>query len=247
MTNIFIAYLDEFGHIGPYTSRSDPRYNASPVFGLGGIILPLHKVKQFSSWFYQRKNDLLDYEISQFPGPPYEFEKKGAALYTPRNISTYPELTIFTKRFLKAIEKFGGNIIYVGRQKVWAITDHDSDRLYEGVLIETVKRLNQHANQQGAKFLMVMDQHQNRRKLIRAAAIQMYGSLHGRHLLEQPFEVESQLYNNIQAADWICGLIGRVAARQVDPAAWKDMSWARQKFGSQITQLKVRSSIRQTT
>ena len=30
---IYIAYLDEFGHVGPYISRSDPRHNDSPVFG----------------------------------------------------------------------------------------------------------------------------------------------------------------------------------------------------------------------
>ena len=36
----YFAYLDEFGHIGPYISRTDPRYNDSPVFGLAGFVLP---------------------------------------------------------------------------------------------------------------------------------------------------------------------------------------------------------------
>ena len=30
----YFAYLDEFGHIGPYVSRRDRRYKDSPVFGL---------------------------------------------------------------------------------------------------------------------------------------------------------------------------------------------------------------------
>ena len=35
----YFAYLDEFGHIGPYVSRQDPRHNDSPVFGLAGFVL----------------------------------------------------------------------------------------------------------------------------------------------------------------------------------------------------------------
>ena len=27
----YIAYLDEFGHIGPYVARNDRRHNDSPV------------------------------------------------------------------------------------------------------------------------------------------------------------------------------------------------------------------------
>ncbi len=34
------AYLDEFGHIGPYVGRDDPRYKESPVSGLAGFVLP---------------------------------------------------------------------------------------------------------------------------------------------------------------------------------------------------------------
>ena len=34
------AYLDEFGHIGPYVARQHPSYKESPVFGLAGFVLP---------------------------------------------------------------------------------------------------------------------------------------------------------------------------------------------------------------
>lgn len=30
----YIAYLDEFGHIGPFVARNEPKYQESPVFGL---------------------------------------------------------------------------------------------------------------------------------------------------------------------------------------------------------------------
>ena len=39
----YIAYLDEFGHVGPYVSRADARHNDSPVFGLAGFIMPVEQ------------------------------------------------------------------------------------------------------------------------------------------------------------------------------------------------------------
>ena len=45
----YFAYLDEFGHIGPYVSRADPRYKESPVFGLAGFVLPAAEVRHGSS------------------------------------------------------------------------------------------------------------------------------------------------------------------------------------------------------
>jgi hypothetical protein len=48
----YIAYLDEFGHIGPFVSRDHPQHNTSPVFGLGGFVLPSSKVRAFATWFY---------------------------------------------------------------------------------------------------------------------------------------------------------------------------------------------------
>ena len=59
----YFAYLDEFGHIGPYVSRQDSKHNDSPVFGLAGFILPSERVRRFSTWFFQRKRELLSYEI----------------------------------------------------------------------------------------------------------------------------------------------------------------------------------------
>jgi hypothetical protein len=34
---LYIAYLDEFGHDGPFISRNHEKHNTSPVFGLGGF------------------------------------------------------------------------------------------------------------------------------------------------------------------------------------------------------------------
>ena len=76
----YIAYLDEFGPIGPCIARDDPRHNDSPVFGLAGFIMPLEVVRGFGTWFYQRKCDLLDFEIQRSGEHPAVWEKKGSSV-----------------------------------------------------------------------------------------------------------------------------------------------------------------------
>ena len=61
----YFAYLDEFGHIGPYVRRADQSYKESPVFGLAGFVLPAIEVRGFGTWFFQRRCELLDFEIKR--------------------------------------------------------------------------------------------------------------------------------------------------------------------------------------
>jgi hypothetical protein len=140
------AYLDEFGHIGPYVGRADPRFNTSPVFGLAGLILPVAEVRDFSTWFYKRKCELLAFEIARSSVHPAEWEKKGSSLFTTQNIQRYPELTRFANRFLNKIERCGGHVIYVGVRKTAPPHEHDPQHLYRAVLRETIKRLDQYCS-----------------------------------------------------------------------------------------------------
>ncbi|WP_420636669.1 DUF3800 domain-containing protein [Candidatus Palauibacter sp.] len=88
----YFAYLDEFGHIGPYVSREDPKHNDSPVFGLAGFVLPSERVRGFGTWFFKRKCQLLERDIEESGQHPARWEKKGSRLYTVRNIKRYPAL-----------------------------------------------------------------------------------------------------------------------------------------------------------
>lgn len=72
----YIAYLDEFGHVGPYLSRNDTRHNDSPVFGLAGFIMPIEQVRGFGTWFFQRKCELLDFEIKRAGEHPAVWERR---------------------------------------------------------------------------------------------------------------------------------------------------------------------------
>ena len=116
----YFAYLDEFGHIGPYVGRTDPRYRESPVFGLAGFVLPSAEVRGFGTWFFQRKCELLGFEIERSGKHPALWEKKGASLYTVTNVTRYAELRRLTNRLFNKIEALGGFVFYVGIRKTAA-------------------------------------------------------------------------------------------------------------------------------
>lgn len=70
---LYIAYLNEFGHIGPYLAHDDPRHKTHPVFGLGGIVLPYDRVRNFATFFFKLKNSLLEFEIKKSGKHPAKF------------------------------------------------------------------------------------------------------------------------------------------------------------------------------
>ena len=129
----YLAYLDEFGHIGPYVSKDDPKHRTSPVFGFAGFVLPAEEVRGFGTWFFQRKCQLLDAEIQRSRKHPAFWEKKGSSLYTVRNVLRYPELRRFTHRLFNKIERLGGFIFYVGIKKTAPPAEHYPNKLYERV------------------------------------------------------------------------------------------------------------------
>ena len=79
---IHFAYLDEFGHVGPYVSRSDRRHNDSPVFGFAGFVMPVEEVRAFGIWFFQRKRELLGFEIRRSGKHPAVWENRRDRAFT---------------------------------------------------------------------------------------------------------------------------------------------------------------------
>ncbi|MCP1201079.1 DUF3800 domain-containing protein [Notoacmeibacter sp. MSK16QG-6] len=243
----YIAYLDEFGHIGPYISRDDPKHNDSPVFGLAGLVLPVEEVRNFATWFYQRKCDLLKFEIERDGIHPAIWEKKGSALYTVRNVETYRELRAFTNRLFNKITKLGGFAFYVGQCTRDAPADHDPNALYRHILREAIKRIDQHCDEDCDpcdRFLLALDEHDQRSELITQAAIAMYGMDQRRCLVEPPFQVESHRYQTMQAADWISGLVGRLGASWKAPDEYPENEIFKTYFAARLNRCAVRSGIR---
>ncbi|MFC5337560.1 DUF3800 domain-containing protein [Leucobacter denitrificans] len=44
---MLIAYLDEFGHVGPYIGTNHKKFFHNPVFGYAGILVPAENVRRF--------------------------------------------------------------------------------------------------------------------------------------------------------------------------------------------------------
>lgn len=244
---LYIVYLDEFGHIGPYLSSADKSHKTHPVFGLGGVVLPYTEVRKFSTYFYQLKNRLLDYELKNSGIHPAKWEKKGASLYTVTNVTKYRQLRQATFRLLNKVKASGGFIIYVGIEKERRVDGHDSKRLYHSVLREVIKCIDQECEQRDAKFMLILDQQEEnvlRGEIVETASVAMFGDDARYRLIEPPVQVESHLYQTVQCADWLCGLFGRLAHYECEPTVKADYKAIHDYFDNCIHQVSTRSGIK---
>lgn len=245
----YIAYLDEFGHIGPFVSREHPLHSTSPVFGLGGFVLPASSVRAFATWFYQLKCRLLRFEIERDAIPAYQWEKKGSALYTTTNVLKYRELRSATFRLFNRITRDGGIVFYVGMQKSYPPPQHNPKNLYRAVLREAIKRLDQFCSARGAHFQMILDELKNlddfRAQIVAEASIQMFAQARAT-MIEPPLQAESHLFQTLQCADWLCGLVGRVACHQVLAQEYGELDWTAKYFTQRLALAAPNSGIRRS-
>jgi len=240
-----VVYLDEFGHIGPFVSRSDSRFKTHPVFGFGGYSLPAERVRDFGAFFQSLKCDLLEWEIAQSGVHPGRWEKKGSALLTTANIDRYPEVAKAIKRILSRISTDGGRVFFYGQVKPVGPNgggERTRDR-YDHVMIQSIKRLGWADRRRGSTVMILdeVDDHSRQEALASASGF-LYGSRDGHHLMEPPLQVESHLYPTLQCADWICALLGRVTAYLTDPLAYEEFGWAHRMFGERLAALSTTQS-----
>jgi hypothetical protein len=212
---------------------------------LGGFLLPSDKVRSFATWFYQLKCRLLEFEINRDGIPAYQWEKKGSALYTTKNVLQYSELRKATFRIMNRIEKDGGIVFYVGIQKTHPPEINNSKDLYCAVLHESIKRLDQFCSGRNSQFQILLDEQEDilRRQIVAEASKQMFGEA-AKTMIEPPIQAESHLFQTLQCADWLCGLIGRVGCYQVLPQEYEDLSWTEKYFVSRLRRAAPTSGIR---
>ncbi len=237
------VYLDEFGHIGPYMSRSNPRYNESPVFGLAGIILPETAIRPFATRFLQLKQHLFKREIEKANTIGALWEKKGTEIFTTKHVAKYRHYRATGFRLINDIRNCGGKIFYYGREKISGTTNVNSIGLYTTILSHTIRQLESFSGAQNTNYVMVVDEHSARKQLLVTASKTMFGQPPARHLLSPPFEVESYINQNIQAADWMAAIIGRLWAYELQPAEFADHASFRKYFWSRIHQVSTHSTV----
>lgn len=258
---MYIVYLDEFGHIGPYISKTDPRHNNHPVFGLAGFAIPAHNARKLSSYFFNMKKNFFAKKIMDSGKKCYEFEEKSSNFLRNNQFNgsskIKKEKTNIINRLLRKISALDGFIIYVGIEKYLSPDEFRAKGLYKQVVKELIKRIDEEMNEKSKSFLLVMDQQSDlakkspvndmRREIVRQASMTMFGEDKKLNLVEPPIQVESHLYPNVQIADWICGLIGKISFYDHDKSCEK----SRQKvevfkklFEGRIKVASKRSGIR---
>jgi hypothetical protein len=148
---------------------------------------------------------------------------------------------------LNKIHSIGGFVHYVGLEKSADPIDHKPNNMMFSVLRQVIRRLDQFCQSQDAGFLVFLDHRPE--KVLRETVVGvtqqvMYGKNGTWTLLEAPTQVESHLYQPMQAADWMCGLIGRLEAFRARPEEFQDMEWSEKYFGQRIKMAALRSGVR---
>lgn len=237
---MLIAYLDEFGHIGPYISDSHTKFNTHPVFGYAGFVMPAENVREFGGYFEYIKENLLRYEIERDGAHPRRWEKKGASLFTTKNIELYPELTRAFKRLMRKLDKLGGKVIFYGQVKPLGSAKETGESAADRsahALRQTLRRLSWHAGRLDRNIMIVLDSVDDKPRLeavsVMASFIYSNSKTDLRRVVEAPMQVESHLYATIQFADWICALLGRAAHHQFVENS--QFTWAPTNFSSVVT------------
>jgi len=235
---MIFVYLDEFGHIGPFESRTAKKHNESPVFGLAGMMLPERAVRPFASYFLKQKEYHFADEIKASGKMAAKWEKKGTSFIRPKPMADYVEARRLLHRILKKVDSLGGNVFYYGREKIVGAKDLNSIGLYTTCLSHALRNIDSVCKEKGEAFVVVVDQHSARKELLECAAKTMYGSQPCRNLASPPFEVESYINQNIQAADWIATLIGRLLAYRTIPEQYADHEGIDRIFSDRVQSLE---------
>ena len=243
---MYIAYLDEFGHVGPFVSRHHPEHQSSPVFGLSGFVMPASRVRSFGTWFFRQKQFLFTQEQEASRHHPATWEKKGSEFFTQGKIANRPWVRQTGFRLINQILKHNGVLFHVGMEKFRPPETANPTGLYRTVLAESMRRLDSFAHKRDeADLLIVLDEHSGRLRLIETCLKTMFGQDRpARHLAEAPYQVESHLYQTVQAADWLATLTGRLWTYRVRPEEYADYAWAETYFGKRLDAAARHSTFR---
>jgi hypothetical protein len=240
---MIFAYLDEFGHVGPFFGRHHPTHNTSPIFGLAGILLPEAAVRPFATFFLQHKRHLLAADIDKSGKQGYEWEKKGTNLFTAKSLERYPAIRQSMFSLINRIKKDNGRIFYSGRQKIYDREDLNANGLYATVFAHAIRQIDSYCRSIDENYILIVDENSARKELLETAAKTMFGKDPTRKLLSPPFEVESYLNQNIQAADWISSIVGRMWNSKIDPDGFGNYVQYQKYFWDRLHSAATHSSV----
>lgn len=214
--HLLIAYLDEFGHVGPYIAPDHRKFFHNPVFGYAGIVVPSTAVRAFGARFERVKEREFRSEIHASGRHPRRWEKKGAEIFTTGSYERYPERVDFITDLAEYATRLGGRLFFYGEVKPLGSPAESGETAAvrtKKALTETVRRLCDYAESRGEDLLVVLDEGgpMPREEAITAMAQFIYSSPDPKmkRILEVPMQLESHRYGSMQYADWLCAVLSR--------------------------------------
>ena len=198
-------------------------------------------MRGFGTWFYQLKSSAYSRDIAASNDHPSAWEKKGNEIFTHGRVYKTKRLGF---ALINEIKKRGGKVFYHGLEKRPGVDGADATTLYCKVLSGALRSIEAALARLGENYLVILDEHQSRVDLLAAAMRTMYGhNSPARHLIEPPYQVESHLYQTIQAADWISSIVGPMWAYKALPQQFADREWAQRYFSDRIGTAQTHSSV----
>jgi len=101
-------YLDESGSTDPHNLPL--RHGQTPVFALGGVILPCDRWREYDREYLYLKRQFFAKEINESSSLDTAWEAKGSYLLSPRNRGS-DRNRVFIEKVLELITKYSGRII----------------------------------------------------------------------------------------------------------------------------------------
>lgn len=241
---MWIIFLDEFGHEGPFLGRAHAKFNHSPLFGFGGIAFQSKEVVHFAEEFGNMKSRLLS--------PKYrEKEMKGKDIFDARGLdeartpAKYREdIANKASRFLSFIKDHEGRIFFSGLEKEQRPpTAHSSQLIRRSALRSSFRILNRACIAGDCDFMLIFDSHDNHfEKISFIRAIVLNEDSGKVRIKDVPYDLDSKDYQTIQAADWMCTLLFRVLAYEINPAEWTDQKGYFDRFRERIREIEFPGS-----
>jgi hypothetical protein len=233
---VLIAYIDEFGHVGPYISAEHPKYSQHPVFGYAGFIIPAAHAREMGVIFKHVKSTLFKAEIAKSSALA-QWERKGSEYFSTGSITTHPGQVRAFKGLTSHIRRLDGRLFYYGEEKKLGTlkeTGIDSVTVMHDALRETINRVCRHAEGRRRDVMILADSFTDKTR--QELASRMYAHIYARsgqfaemrRIVEAPLHIESKLNSGIQLADWIAGLASRASHYQLVQAS--EFGWASERF-----------------
>lgn len=202
------------------------------------------RVRELSTWFHKLKCDVFAAEIEESGSHASHWEKKGNQIFTHSKVYKYKRLGF---SLINSIKASGGKIIYQGLEKYAAPEKSNGPAMYKNVLSRTIRAVEKRFAPDQETYAMILDQHNDRTRLLVGAQQTMYSREDGaRWLMEPPYQVESHMYPSVQMADWIASIVGSMWNFKTRPDQFPDEEWAVDYFEDRINSAITHSSLRRT-